>query len=718
MKIRAPHYWLKISAALIGLAGSLAAGPTVTSLSFSPASINTTGVSANVTVNFSVTGQGVYYFATAFQDSNGNFIGYQVDKSLTPANSISDSVTIPFRPFSTGGTWQIAYVFVLDANGFEFLNGPAAVSAAFPSLGTLMVNSAVDSTPPVLTAFSFNNSINTTSSSADVTVNFTATDAGNNGGLASGVASVSVTFQSPSGGTTQSGQATTTPAASVTGTLTITFPKLSEAGTWTITKVIVTDQANNTLILGPSDLTSLNFPTTLTVTSATDTTAPTLTGFSFTPSVISSNGSPVNASFTVTDDLSGANYVAVLFASPSGIQQQSGASSFTAALSKAGTIPLNFPSGTELGNWSVAFVFLSDAQGNTRTYTAANLASAGFPATLTVNPPGADTTPPVIIPSVNPMPNGAGWNNSVPVTVSWTVVDPESGVASSTGCGTTTLSSETTGTTLTCMATNGASLTSSASIVVKIDLTKPVTSNVVATPNPVIINTDVTITATVTDVGGSNVSSAEFQVDGGPFDNLAPVAPTAFGQSSVNVSLTLPASATPLLQTTGVHSICVRGTDLADNIGDVQCVLFAVYDPNGGFATGGGGANSPIGSDSANPNGSGPVTFAFNPKYLPNNSNVPAGDLEFHYNAGSIDFKSMGWDFLVVTNGNRGQAQGTGMLNGTSTCKFSLDAWDNSFQPGNTDAFGLTIFNCDGGTGNRYSLATAPITKGSIVVHP
>jgi hypothetical protein len=104
---------------------------------------------------------------------------------------------------------------------------------------------------------------------------------------------------------------------------------------------------------------------------------------------------------------------------------------------------------------------------------------------------------------------------------------------------------------------------------------------------------------------------------------------------------------------------------------------------------------------------------------VPNNSNIPAGNLEFHYGAGNIDFKSTSWDFLVVTNGNRGQAQGTGTINdGASTCKFSLDAWDNSFQPGNVDAFGFTIFNCDGGTNTRYSLTAAPITKGSIVVHP
>jgi len=488
--------------------------------------------------------------------------------------------------------------------------------------------------------------------------------------------------------------------------LTFTFPKLSEPGTWTLTSIVVSDAVGNTLTLNNASAAALGFQTTLVVTSAPDTTPPNLTSFSFSPSTIGATGGTVMVSYAVTDD-GDANRIDVTFVSPSGTQIVNGAANFPPTASASGTIPLTFPNPTELGTWTLARVFVADAAGNTKIVNE----SISLIVTLV-----ADTTPPVIIGTVNPLPNGAGWNNSTPVTVSWTVTDPDS-TFTSTGCGTTVISAATTGTAITCSAVDPSGNASSATIVVKIDLVAPVTSNVVATPNPVIINTDVTITANVTDTGGSHVMSAEFQVDGGPFDDLFAVPPTAFGTDNVNVSLTLPASATPLLQTTGVHTICVRGTDFASNIGTPQCVLFAVYDPNGGFFTGGGGTNSPAGADSANPTGSGPVTFAFNPKYLPNNPTTPSGDLEFHYDAGDINFKSTGWDFLVVTNGNRGQAQGTGTINGSIVCKFSLDAWNNSFQPGNVDAFGLTIFNCGGGTGNRYSLADTPITKGSIKVH-
>src|ERR1039457_187870 len=112
-RIRASQYsFLTLLPVFMVMSGSLRAqGPSINSLTFTPVSINTAGVSANVTVNFNLTGQGVYYFATAFMDPSGNYVGHQVDKSFAPSNSVTDSVTISFPPFSAPGTWSIAYVF-------------------------------------------------------------------------------------------------------------------------------------------------------------------------------------------------------------------------------------------------------------------------------------------------------------------------------------------------------------------------------------------------------------------------------------------------------------------------------------------------------------------------------------------------------------------------------------------------------------------------------
>jgi len=87
--------------------------------------------------------------------------------------------------------------------------------------------------------------------------------------------------------------------------------------------------------------------------------------------------------------------------------------------------------------------------------------------------PVLDTTPPVITPVIAPAPNAYGWNNS-PVSVSWTLSDPESGIASSTGCAPRLLDSETAGDAISCSAQNTAGLTGSNSITVRIDRTAPV----------------------------------------------------------------------------------------------------------------------------------------------------------------------------------------------------------------------------------------------------
>jgi YVTN family beta-propeller protein len=98
-----------------------------------------------------------------------------------------------------------------------------------------------------------------------------------------------------------------------------------------------------------------------------------------------------------------------------------------------------------------------------------------------------DATPPVITPDISGVLGENGWYRG-PVTVAWSVEDPESGVASSVGCGTTTLTADTAGTVLTCTATNGAGLTASESVEIRIDTSPPtlacsVTPSVLWPPN-------------------------------------------------------------------------------------------------------------------------------------------------------------------------------------------------------------------------------------------
>jgi hypothetical protein len=112
----------------------------------------------------------------------------------------------------------------------------------------------------------------------------------------------------------------------------------------------------------------------------------------------------------------------------------------------------------------------------------------------------ADVTPPMVTPQVTGTLGNNGWYRSA-VTVNWTVTDPESGIASSTGCAPTNLSADTPGIILTCSATNGVGLSTAVPVNIKIDKTPPVISGMpvlgcsLPAPNHPVLEVD-NITAT------------------------------------------------------------------------------------------------------------------------------------------------------------------------------------------------------------------------------
>jgi probable HAF family extracellular repeat protein len=111
-----------------------------------------------------------------------------------------------------------------------------------------------------------------------------------------------------------------------------------------------------------------------------------------------------------------------------------------------------------------------------------------------------DDSAPVIEAIVSPLPNSSGWNTS-PVTVRWSVRDPESGIASSSGCETQTVVDDTTGTTFTCNATNPFGGSSSQSVTVRIDRSAPeIDATISPQPNSAGWNSsDVTVAWSVRD---------------------------------------------------------------------------------------------------------------------------------------------------------------------------------------------------------------------------
>jgi hypothetical protein len=173
---------------------------------------------------------------------------------------------------------------------------------------------------------------------------------------------------------------------------TILFPQYSESGIWIVNNVMMQDQVGNYRTIYTSDLASRGFPTTIQVTSVPDDVSPPqLVSFDFSPKTIDVGGGSQIVTFTVrvTDELSGLESGSVGFSSPSRLQYRENGFGWWCRVSGdehdgwyQNTIL--FPQYSESGIWIVNNVMMQDQVGNYRTIYTSDLASRGFPTTLTV----------------------------------------------------------------------------------------------------------------------------------------------------------------------------------------------------------------------------------------------------------------------------------------------------------------------------------------------
>ena len=216
------------------------------------------------------------------------------------------------------------------------------------------------------------------------------------------------------------------------------------------------------------------------------------------------------------------------------------------------------------------------------------------------------------------------------------------------------------------------------------DICAPIVSNVVATPNPVAAGNSVTLTANINDstTGNSNIQSAEYKIDDGSWILMS----GNFNSPIVNVTANIGS------QSVDVYNICVRGTDVANNIGSEECTFLAVYDPSAGFVTGGGWINSPAGAYTADPSLTGKANFGFVSKYK-KGATVPTGNTEFQFKVANLNFHSETYQWLVVS-GARAQYKGTGTINGSGNYGFLLTAIDGQINGGGgVDKFRIKIWD-------------------------
>jgi hypothetical protein len=241
----------------------------------------------------------------------------------------------------------------------------------------------------------------------------------------------------------------------------------------------------------------------------------------------------------------------------------------------------------------------------------------------------------------------------------------------------------------------------------------PITSNVVAAPNPVAVNTAITLNANVDDTttGGSDIASAVYTIDGGAGDDMT-AQDGSFDEMLEDVTADVPAFAEA-----GVHHLCVSGTDSAGNPGEEDCTFLAVYDSDAGFVTGGGWIDSPADAchlTTACEGLTGKANFGFVSKYK-KGATVPTGNTEFQFKAGDLNFHSSSYEWLIVTGRDYAKFKGTGTINWMGEYKFMVWAGDDD-----PDTFRIKIWE-EGEFGVETVIydngSDQPIGGGNIKIH-
>jgi parallel beta-helix repeat protein len=148
-----------------------------------------------------------------------------------------------------------------------------------------------------------------------------------------------------------------------------------------------------------------------------------------------------------------------------------------------------------------------------------------------------------------------------------------------------------------------------------------------------------------------------------------------------------------------------------------------IYDPAGGFVTGGGWINSPAGAYIPDASLAGKATFGFVSKYQ-KGATAPSGNTEFQFRVANLNFKSTSYDWLVIA-GAQAKYKGSGTINGAGDYGFMLSAVDGAIKKDGVDKFRIKIWDKASGDivyDNEVGVSedTEPSTAiggGSIVVH-
>ena len=323
-----------------------------------------------------------------------------------------------------------------------------------------------------------------------------------------------------------------------------------------------------------------------------------------------------------------------------------------------------------------------------------------------------DKTPPDITGYKTPSPNGNDWYNS-DVTVHFEASDPIPGSGLDSVTPDKILTSDGEGQSVTGIAMDMAGNSNISTVSgINIDKTPPIVNSIQFALEPYAINSPVQVNANYTELNPDNAI-----VDWGDGSAL----------EEIDLRLDPTIQITHVYNIPSIYTLTVTVIDLAGNSDSLSSTEFVVvYDPEGGFVTGGGWIDSPEGSYLPDPVLTGKATFGFVSKYK-KGATVPTGQTEFQFKVADLNFHSDSYDWLVIA-GAKAQYKGVGTINGEGEYGFMLTAIDADLTP-STDIDKFRIKICDKATeeivydnqmGSLDDDDMAPATAiggGSIVIH-
>lgn len=144
----------------------------------------------------------------------------------------------------------------------------------------------------------------------------------------------------------------------------------------------------------------------------------------------------------------------------------------------------------------------------------------------------------------------------------------------------------------------------------------------------------------------------------------------------------------------GVYAITLTLEDDDGGSDSIQFQYAVIFDPTGGFVTGGGWIYSQPGAYKPDPVLEGKANFGFVAKYK-KGASEPMGNTEFQFQTGDLNFHSSSYEWLVIA-GAKAMFKGEGTVNGVEGYKFKISAIDgNLAEPGSEDKFRIRIWTED-----------------------